>query len=171
LFGRGFCESDVDQPTALVVEDIGTDLADLFGSSVAVEVVVLHLEVLSHGDEDVEGFLEGRRRSDTRHVKGESDGEVEGVVSGLVDNDEVVPARQLKVSIGLRTRGVSEYVLFKGEFAEVDGIFRSGDEINELTELGLEGSLCEEDSMSFQLEATLEKKGELTSWKSSIKST
>lgn len=37
----------------------------------------------------------------------------------------------------------SRNVLFEGEFAEIDGIFRSSDEIDELTQLGLEGSLCE----------------------------
>jgi len=90
LFGRSFCKRDIDQPTTFVVQDVGTDFTDLFGSSIAVEVIVLYLEVLSHGDENVEGFLECGRRSDARHVKCECDGEVEGVVGGFVYNDEVM---------------------------------------------------------------------------------
>ena len=77
LFSRSFLESDVDQPTALVVQNIGSDFTNLFRSSIAVEVIILDLEVFSHRNEDVEGFLECRGRSDTGHVKSESDGEVE----------------------------------------------------------------------------------------------
>jgi len=98
LFSRSFLESDVDQPTALVVQDIGSDLSNLFRGSVTVEVIVLYLEVLSHGDEDVEGFLESGRRSDARHVESESDGEVEGVVGSFIDDNEMVSTCKRQVS-------------------------------------------------------------------------
>ena len=55
--------------------------------------------------------------------------------------------RSAKVS-DRRTR----YALFEGEFAEVDGIFRSSDQINELTQFGLEGSLRMMESLSLASE-------------------
>jgi len=33
------------------------------------------------------------------------------------------------------------YVLFEGEFGEVDRVFRSGDQVDQLTQLGLESDL------------------------------
>jgi hypothetical protein len=47
-------ESSVDAPRALVVQDVCADLANLFWRSRVVEVVVLDLEVLAEGKEDVE---------------------------------------------------------------------------------------------------------------------
>ncbi len=83
-------KSDVDEPRALVVDDVGADFADLLVRAEAVEVVVLDLEVLAEGDEDLRREVEGRRRRDAAYVHRERDGEVEGVIRGLVDDDELV---------------------------------------------------------------------------------
>jgi hypothetical protein len=55
LLGRRKLQRRVDVPRALVVQDVGPDLANVLGEAVAVEVVVLDLEVLAEGDEDGEG--------------------------------------------------------------------------------------------------------------------
>lgn len=55
LLGRRKLERRVDVPRALVVQDVSPDLANVLGEAVAVEVVVLDLEVLAEGDEDGEG--------------------------------------------------------------------------------------------------------------------
>lgn len=59
LLGGGLGEGLVDQPGALVVLDVGADLANDFGQAVAVQVVVLDLEVLAQGQQDLLGLLEG----------------------------------------------------------------------------------------------------------------
>ena len=84
-------ERDVDEPATLVVEDVGSDLSDEFRSTVAVEEVVLDLEVLAEREEDVERGLVRVRVRDAREVHRERDGEVERVEGRLVDNDQVVP--------------------------------------------------------------------------------
>ena len=56
-----------------------------------VEVVVLDLEVLAEGEEDLERGLECLGRGDAAEVECERDGEVEGVVGRLVLDDERVP--------------------------------------------------------------------------------
>ena len=48
-------QGGVDVPRALVVEDVSTDLANHFGGAVAVEIVVLDLEVFAERNEDGEG--------------------------------------------------------------------------------------------------------------------
>lgn len=65
-----------------------------------------------------------RRVSRRYHVHGEGDGEVEGVVGGLVADDEGV--------------------LLNGETGEIDIILGSGDQVQELAQLGLVGGLVEE---------------------------
>jgi hypothetical protein len=73
LGGGGVSEGGVDVPRALVVlqqsvlqikgvggerwtyQNVGTDLADMFGLAVAVQIVVLNLEVLAEGYENREG--------------------------------------------------------------------------------------------------------------------
>jgi hypothetical protein len=65
LFGGGLVKGLVDQPGALVVLDIGTDLADDLGLTVTVEVVVLDLEVLTEGQENILSLLEGSLILDT----------------------------------------------------------------------------------------------------------
>lgn len=59
LLRGGLVKGLVDQPGALVVLDIGTDLADDLGLAVAVEVVILDLEVLAEGQENILSLLEG----------------------------------------------------------------------------------------------------------------
>lgn len=43
----------------MAYEDVSTNLANVLGLAVAVEVVVLNLEVLAEGEEDFEGEVEG----------------------------------------------------------------------------------------------------------------
>lgn len=50
LLGSGNFEGLVDQPGALIVLDIGTNLANVFGKAKVVEVVVLNLEILAKWD-------------------------------------------------------------------------------------------------------------------------
>jgi hypothetical protein len=120
----GALQSLVHQPTALVVLDIGTDFAEGLGVGKVVEVVVLDLEVFTHGDEDVVCLLEVLFGSHTAEVQSQSDGEIEGVVCSLVDNDE---------SVFLQT-----------EVVEVDVVFRGGQQIASLAQLGLEGDFVEQ---------------------------
>lgn len=124
LLGGDDLEGLVDEPGALVVLDVGADLANVLGQAEVVEVVVLDLEVLAEGDEDVLCGLEVLWGGDVEVVEGEGDGEVEGVEGGLVDDDEGV--------------------LFEGEVVEVDAVLGGGEEVAELAELGLEGRLVEE---------------------------
>ena len=65
-----------------------------------VEVVVLDLEVLAEGEEDLERGLERFGRGDAAEVECERDGEVEGVVGRLVLDDERVPGKYLVVVVG-----------------------------------------------------------------------
>lgn len=124
LFGGGNLESLVDEPRALVILDIGTDLANVLGKTKVVEVVILDLEVFAEGDEDILGLLEVLGGGKVELVECKSDGEVEGVVSGLVDDNELV--------------------LLHGEVVKVDLVLRGGQQVAELAHLGLEGSLMEE---------------------------
>lgn len=117
-------KGNVDVPGALVVENVGADLANLLRGTITVEEVVLNLEVLAHGEENVEGLLVEGFVGDTGHAHGEGDGEVERVEGSLVDDDEVV--------------------LLQRELGEVDRVFGGSDEVNELAELGLEGDVVEE---------------------------
>lgn len=119
----GNLQSLVDEPRALVVLDVSADLANVLGQAEVVQVVVLDLEVLSKGDEDILGGLKVLRGGDVELVEGKGDGEVEGVVRRLEDNDELV--------------------LLQGEVVEVDLVFGSSDEVDELAKLGLEASLVE----------------------------
>ncbi len=114
----------VDDPGALVVLDVGADLANGLGGAVGVEVVVLHLEVFAEGDEDGLGGLEVGGGGELEVVEGEGDGEVEGVVGGFVDDDEAV--------------------LLRGEVGEVDVVLGGREEVAELADFGLEGGGVEE---------------------------
>lgn len=124
LLGGGKLQGLVDQPGALVVLDVGADLANVLGQAKVVEVVVLDLEVLAEGDEDVLCGLQVLGGGNVQHVERQGDGEVEGVVGGLVDDDEAV--------------------LFHGEVVEVDDVLGRGEQVAELAELGLERALVEE---------------------------
>lgn len=73
----GALQSLVDQPAALVVLYVGANLAQCLGVGVVVEVVVLNLEVLAHGNEDVVCLLEVLVGGHAAEVEGQGDGEVE----------------------------------------------------------------------------------------------
>lgn len=114
----------VDQPAALVVLDVGADLPDRFGTPVRVEVVVLRLEVLAQGDEDVARLAEVRRRGELEVVEGKRDGEVEGVIRRFVGDDEVE--------------------LLHAEVPQVDFVLRRREQIAQLPKLRLERRRVEE---------------------------
>jgi len=124
LLGCHLLQRLVDQPRALVVLDVCADLAKGLRVGEVVQVVVLHLEVLAHGDEDVLCLLEvgGRGLAGVEH--GEGNGEVEAVVCGLVDDDEGV--------------------LLEAEVVEVDVVFGCGEKIAGLAKLGLESDFLEQ---------------------------
>lgn len=117
-------EGLVNEPRALVVLDIGADLANVLGETKVVEVVVLNLEVFAERDEDVLGLLEVLGGGEVELVEGEGDGQVERVVGRLVDDDKLV--------------------LGHGEVVEVDLVLGGGEQVAELAELGLVGDLVEE---------------------------
>lgn len=114
----------VDQPRALVVLDVGADLANDRWVTEVVQVVILDLEVLTQRDQDVVSLLQGLRGSHLQIEQSQGDREVETVVGGLV--------------------GDNEHVLLHGEVVEVNIVLGGGDQITELTELGLPGGLVEE---------------------------
>lgn len=117
LLLRRHPQRNIDQPPTLVVQNIRPNFANQLGRAIAVQVVVLDLEVLAQGQEDVERRLVRGGVRDAGLVHGEGDWEVEGVEGGFVDDDEVV--------------------LGEGELAEVDDVFGRGDEVDELAHFGL----------------------------------
>ena len=114
----------VDDPRALIVLDIRPYFPDGLRGAVRVEVVVLYLEILPEGNEDVFARFEVGGRGELEVVEGEGDGEVEGVVRRLVDDDEAV--------------------FLRGEVVEVDVVFRRREQVAELADFGLEGGGVEE---------------------------
>lgn len=124
LLRRGNLERLVDQPRALVVLNVRANLAQHRGVGEVVKVVVLDLEVLAHGDEDVLRDLQVLGRSLVAEVQGKGNGEVEAVVGGLVDDDEGV--------------------LLEREVVEVDFVLGGREQVASLAQLGLEGDLVEE---------------------------
>lgn len=124
LLSVGLLKGLVDDPAALVILDVGTDLANDSGVTVAVEVVILNLEVLTKRKEDVFSLLEVLGRVNASHVHGKSNRKVEGVESSLV-SDNV-------------------RMLLKRKLGKVNFIFRGSEKIKKLTKLSLEGNLVEE---------------------------
>ncbi|CRK13306.1 hypothetical protein BN1708_010754 [Verticillium longisporum] len=124
LLGGGDLQGLVDEPAALVVHNVGADLANVLGQAKVVEVVVLDLEVLAEGDEDGLGLLEVVGRGNVEAVQGEGDGQVERVVGRLVDDDEAV--------------------LVHGEVVEVDLVLGGREQVAELAHLRLKGDVVEE---------------------------
>lgn len=124
LGGGADSQGLVNEPGAFVVLDVGTDLANVLGLAEVVEVVILRLEVLTEGNEDRFGLLEVLGRGEAGLVESEDDGEVEGVVGGFVDDDELE--------------------LVHGEVVQVDLVFGGCEQVAELAELGLEGDFVEE---------------------------
>jgi len=81
------------QPGALVVLDVGTDLADHSGVTVVVEVVVLDLELLADLHADVLTSLECLDILNTTNDKTGSHRKVEGVEGSLVLDDALVESK------------------------------------------------------------------------------
>lgn len=109
----------VDDPRALVVLNVGADLADRLGGAVRIEEVVLHLEVLAQGDENVAGLAQVRVGGKLEVVQRESNGQVEAIEGGLVDDDKGV--------------------LVTGEEAQVNVILGGRNQVAQLPDLRLEG--------------------------------
>jgi hypothetical protein len=120
----GALQSLVDQPTALVVLNVGANLAQCLGVGVVVEVVVLNLEVLAHGDENVVGLLEVLLGGHASEVQGQGYRKVEGIVCSLVDDDKGV--------------------FFQAKVVEIDVVFGRGQQVASLAELGLESDFVEQ---------------------------
>lgn len=72
-------------------------------------------------------------------MHGKSDGEVERVESSLVNDNEVVPATKKSANRHITGRNIN--LLLEREFVQVDVVFRRGNEVDQLAELSLEGSL------------------------------
>ena len=104
LLRVGLLEGLVDDPAALVVLDIGTDLANDSGVTVAVKVIILNLEVLTERKEMSSACLRSSGEVDASHVHGEGNRKVERVESSLVsDNVRVLLKRKLgKVNLVFR---------------------------------------------------------------------
>lgn len=117
-------EGLVDKPTALVILDVCANLAQSLGVGKVVEVVVLDLEVLAHWDENVLSLLQVLLGGQAAEVQGQRDGEVEGVVRRLENDDEGV--------------------LFQAEVVEIDVVLGGGQEVAGLAKLRLERRLVEE---------------------------
>lgn len=124
LLGRAPLQGLVDQPRALVVLDIGADLANDGRVAVGVEVVVLYLEVLAQRDEDVVRLAQVVGGRKLKVVQRQRDGQVEAVVGRLVGHDE--------------------HVLVHGEVVQVDVVLGRGDQVAQLAQLRLPGDLVEQ---------------------------
>lgn len=124
-------KSLVDQPSALIIQDVGTDLPNMFRVAIAVKVVILHLEILAKWDEDIASARKVLWRGDSGLVHCQSNGEIEGIKCGLIANDEVV--------------------FLVVECAEVDAVFWSSEKVDELAELGLPGNLIAGQGGVFQI--------------------
>jgi hypothetical protein len=124
LFGGDALQGLVDDPRALVVLDVCADLAEDLGVRKGIQVVVLCLEVLAHGDQNVVRSLQVLGRGGADVVEGQGDREVEGVVGRLVDDDEGE--------------------LVEAKVVEIHVVFWGGQEVAQLAALGLEGDFVEE---------------------------
>lgn len=91
LFLVGSLQSDVYVPAAFVVQNIGSDFANLFWRPIAVEIIVLNLEVFSDGDQDGERHRISLIRVDTSIAHAERDWEVERIVCSLVNDNLLMP--------------------------------------------------------------------------------
>ena len=133
-------------------KNIGTDLANVLWKTVAVQEVVLDLEVLSEGDKNGQGelvrVLVGHSAlplafclpisfCQAHHAHSQGNREVEGVEGGFVDDDEVVPTVSL---IFDRERGEGSS-LFEGELGQVDVVFWGCEQVDQLAHFRLEGGL------------------------------
>jgi hypothetical protein len=71
--------------------DVSTNLTNEGRVTIAIEVIVLDLEVFTQGDQNVTGFGVSGFVLDANHQHGKSDREIEGVECSLVDYNEFVP--------------------------------------------------------------------------------
>lgn len=121
LLGIAALQGLVDQPRALVVLDIGTDFANEGRVTVRIQVVVLDLEVLTQGDEDIMGDLKVLGSGKLEVVQRQRNGEVETVVCRLI--------------------GDNEHVLVHGEVVEADIVLGSCNQVAQLAQFRLPGDL------------------------------
>lgn len=120
-------QSSDHEPRALVVLDVGTNLADDAGIRVAIQVVILHLEVLTHDEENLTSLSVGRGRGDATHDESASHRQVEGVESCLITNDlgvtlhgETVQILRAAKRLGGEVEQLAEFSLARGLEEEVD---------------------------------------------------
>ena len=73
----------------------------MFWEAEIVEVIILNLEVFAERDEDLFGLLEVLWCRDILVIESEGDWEVEGVVCGLVDHNELVFGHREVIQINL----------------------------------------------------------------------
>lgn len=124
LLGCGSLQCLIDQPRALVILNISTDLSNDCWVTEGIQVVVLDLEILAKRDEDIVSLAEVLLRRKLEVVQSQGHGKVEAVISSLVGHDE--------------------HVLLHGEVVQVDIVLWGGDQVAQLTQLGLPGGLMEE---------------------------
>ena len=147
LCGIGTREGRVDAPRALVVHDVRANLADLLRRPGVVEEVILDLEVLAERDEDVQRNLVEvwiclvlLLGGEAAEEQCESDGEIEGVVSRLVDNNGAVPiGYRGSVRVSVDEGGVVGRKNSPGEreLGQIYAVFWSGDQVNKLAHFRL----------------------------------
>ena len=147
LGGIGTREGRVDAPRALVVHDVRANLADLLRRPGVVEEVILDLEVLAERDEDVQRNLVEvwiclvlLLGGEAAEEQCESDGEIEGVVSRLVDNNGAVPiGYRGSVRVSVDEGGVVGRKNSPGEreLGQIYAVFWSGDQVNKLAHFRL----------------------------------
>ena len=89
LRARAF-ERFIDEPRAFIVLDISADLTNDFWDTEAIQIIVLHLKVLSRKQEDLLRLLKILRRGKVQLVQRKSGREEETVVRGLEVDDEAV---------------------------------------------------------------------------------
>lgn len=138
-----------DQPRALVVLDVSSDLADHLGGSVAVEVVVLDLEVLTHGAEDIASGIVELAVLNTRNNHTSSDGEIEGVEGSLVLDNGAISLDGESVKVDLTALGLRGQV---HELAELRLASHLNEEVHELHVAGLASEVSLKDLVHAALE-------------------
>lgn len=65
LFRVSLGKGLIDQPAALVILNISADLSNKGGIAIAVEVIILNLEIFTKRNQDILGFLESALVLDT----------------------------------------------------------------------------------------------------------
>lgn len=121
LVGSGLQKRRVDEPATLVILDVGANLANDLGITVAVKVVILDLEVGTKRQQHLLALGQVGLGGLVCKIKPERDWQVERVERGLVSHDV--------------------HVLVHREFGEVDAILGCGDEVNQLAQFGVESNV------------------------------